>query len=244
MIFDSQFWGGWEGKDRSKYYKIVMSPCSDGEMVSFYCKTSSRVSSSYLTSYLAGFMPTELTKHFEEGFVFEEVPVGDILAGRYDTLDPDCVNLIKNSVDRMPWRLYVHQPYSVRTPSFLTLTSASLYSLPHVTQTFFKGKACILGDAAHPMLPHQSQGACQAIEDAAALGIIFSKTYDFTQDVEAGLALYNNIRKPRATRVQSSSMRATENINERIGFTSLTPHDASLAASEGKLTSEYSFPSC
>ncbi|EEB88624.1 hypothetical protein MPER_13451, partial [Moniliophthora perniciosa FA553] len=59
-----QFWDGMEGKNRdgvrSKYYKIVMSPCSGGETVSFYC-----------------FMPTELTKHHEEGFAFEEVPVSD-----------------------------------------------------------------------------------------------------------------------------------------------------------------------
>lgn len=58
-------------------------------------------------------MPTELTKHHEEGFTFAEVPVSDVIAGRYDELDPDCVNLLKNSVDRMPWRLYVHQPYDV-----------------------------------------------------------------------------------------------------------------------------------
>ncbi|KAJ4492807.1 salicylate hydroxylase [Lentinula edodes] len=193
-----QFWGGLQGKNgRSKYYKIVMSPCSDGEIVSFYC-----------------FMPTELTKHHEEGFTFAEVPVSDVIAGRYDELDPDCVNLLKNSVDRMPWRLYVHQPYD----------------------RWFAGNTCILGDAAHPMMPHQSQGACQAIEDAAALGIIFSDKYNFTTDVTAGLAMYQTIRKPRATRVQSASARATENLNERIGFTSLTPHDASLAAAEGKLT--------
>lgn len=87
------------------------------------------------------------------------------------------------------------------------------------------------------MMPHQSQGACQAIEDAAALGIIFSPMYaQFTHDTEAGLGLYQRIRKPRATRVQMASARATENLNERIGFTSLTPHDADLKAKEGKLT--------
>ncbi|KAJ3922680.1 salicylate hydroxylase [Lentinula edodes] len=204
-----QFWGGLQGKNgRSKYYKIVMSPCSDGEIVSFYCKYHSHLGNFY------SFMPTELTKHHEEGFTFAEVPVSDVIAGRYDELDPDCVNLLKNSVDRMPWRLYVHQPYD----------------------RWFAGNTCILGDAAHPMMPHQSQGACQAIEDAAALGIIFSDKYNFTTDVTAGLAMYQTIRKPRATRVQSASARATENLNERIGFTSLTPHDASLAAAEGKLT--------
>ncbi|CAK5262676.1 unnamed protein product [Mycena citricolor] len=193
-----QYWGGVPDKNgRSKYYKIVMSPCSGGEIVSFYC-----------------FMPSELTSHHEEGFSFKEVPVSDILVGRYDTLDPDCVALLKQSIDRMPWRLYVHQPY----------------------ETWVKGKACVLVDAAHPMMPHQSQGACQAIEDAAALGIIFSAKYGFTNDIEKGLALYETIRKPRATRVQAASARATENLNERIGFTSMTAPDAELAAAEGKLT--------
>ena len=50
--------------------------------------------------------------------------------------------------------------------------------------------------------------------------------------------MYERIRKERATRVQQASLRATGNLNERIGFTSLTPHDMSLAAAEGELTSE------
>lgn len=75
-----------------------------------------------------------------------------------------------------------------------------------------------------------------AIEDAAALGIIFSKDYGFTTDVEAGLAMYQQIRKPRATRVQNASARATENLNERIGFSSLSAPEAKLAAAENKLT--------
>ncbi|KAJ7229020.1 salicylate hydroxylase, partial [Mycena pura] len=197
-VFTNQYWGGVAGKNgRSKYYKIVMSPCRGGEVVSFYC-----------------FMPTELTSHLGEGFVWDEVPVSDILVGKYDTLDPDCVALLKHSFDRMPWRLYVHQPYS----------------------HWFRDKACILGDAAHPMMPHQSQGACIAIEDAAALGVIFSDKYNFTNNIAAGLELYQTIRKPRATRVQIHSVKATENLNERIGFTSLTAPEAELAAEEGKLT--------
>jgi salicylate hydroxylase len=61
-------------------------------------------------------MPTELTNHTREGFQFAEVPVSDILAGQYAQLDHLCVKLIENSVDRMPWRLYIHQPYSVSFP--------------------------------------------------------------------------------------------------------------------------------
>lgn len=36
-----------------------------------------------------------------------------------------------------------------------------------------KGRAIIIGDAAHAMLPHQGQGAGQSIEDAEALGTLF-----------------------------------------------------------------------
>lgn len=66
------------------------------------------------------------------------------------------------------------------------------------------------------MMPDQSQGACQAIEDAAALGIVFGKE-NFQGDVREALEVYEQVRKPRATKVQAASARARENINERIG---------------------------
>lgn len=81
------------------------------------------------------------------------------------------------------------------------------------------------------------RGAVQAIEDAAALGIIFSNKYRYAQDPQAGLQLYERIRKPRATRVQHASLRATENINERIGF-STQPYTQGKLAATGKLTTD------
>lgn len=65
-------------------------------------------------------------------------------------------------------------------------------------------------------MPHQSQGACMAIEDAAALGILFNKTY-FSGNVSEALAAYNTVRLPRVTRVQAAAAKAAYNINERIG---------------------------
>jgi salicylate hydroxylase len=56
-----------------------------------------------------------------------------------------------------------------------------------------------------------------AIEDAAALGIIFSKRH-FNGDVSESLSVYNDIRLPRVSRVQSAAARAAYNINERIGM--------------------------
>ncbi|QPC68883.1 hypothetical protein HYE67_011114 [Fusarium culmorum] len=68
-------------------------------------------------------------------------------------------------------------------------------------------------------MPHQSQAACMAIEDAAALGILFSKRH-FNGDVAESIAMYQDVRLPRATKVQAAAARASENINERIGFSS------------------------
>lgn len=55
-----------------------------------------------------------------------------------------------------------------------------------------------------------------AIEDAAALGIIFNKTY-FNGDIAQALSIYQEVRLPRATRVQAAAAKAAYNINERIG---------------------------
>jgi salicylate hydroxylase len=106
-----------------------------------------------------------------------------------------------------------------------------------------------MGDAAHPMMPDQSQGACQAIEDAAALGIIFSKRYKFTSDINAGLCMYERVRKPRASKVQAASARARTDISERIGFSTYTRGKLYKVADESnKLTIEeingYVFLAC
>lgn len=56
-----------------------------------------------------------------------------------------------------------------------------------------------------------------AIEDAAALGIIFNKSF-FQGDVREALEVYEKVRLPRVTRVQAAAAKAAYNINERIGF--------------------------
>ena len=55
-----------------------------------------------------------------------------------------------------------------------------------------------------------------AIEDAAALGILFNKDH-FNGDVAESLAAYQEVRLPRVTRVQAAAAKAAYNINERIG---------------------------
>ncbi len=61
-----------------------------------------------------------------------------------------------------------------------------------------KGRATILGDAAHPMLPYLGQGAGQAIEDGCVLGAALDKLAD---DPVGALQLYERSRRPRASRV-------------------------------------------
>jgi salicylate hydroxylase len=64
------------------------------------------------------------------------------------------------------------------------------------------GRVTLLGDACHPMLPFMAQGAAQSIEDGAALASVLKATRD---DVPAALQRYEEVRKPRATRLQEAS---------------------------------------
>jgi len=71
---------------------------------------------------------------------------------------------------------------------------------PIDTWTF--GRACILGDAAHPTTQYMAQGACMAMEDAVTLGEALRVT---NKDWTAALALYQKNRVPRTARIVLSS---------------------------------------
>jgi salicylate hydroxylase len=65
-----------------------------------------------------------------------------------------------------------------------------------------KGRATLLGDAAHPMLPYLGQGACQAMEDGCVLAKALASMPD---DLPGALRLYERSRLPRASRVVLSA---------------------------------------
>lgn len=121
-----------------------------------------------------------------------------------------------HSEDIKIWRLYIHKPY------------------PYWT----RGRVALLGDAAHPMLPDQTQGHSQAIEDAAALGLVFSEQY-FTKTtvntameaIIVALQRYEKLRMNRAGSLQDASAKAREDMRERIGW-------AAEGVKPGKLTIE------
>lgn len=65
-----------------------------------------------------------------------------------------------------------------------------------------RGRATLLGDAAHAMLPYLGQGACQAIEDGCVLAAALSAE---RADPVRALALYERTRRPRANQVVLTS---------------------------------------
>jgi len=79
------------------------------------------------------------------------------------------------------------------------------------------GAVTLLGDAAHPMLPHTGQGAAQALEDAVALG----RALQPGTDVVAALRRYEAIRSPltrRVVRMGPRMARITTTKNPLVAF--------------------------
>jgi 2-polyprenyl-6-methoxyphenol hydroxylase-like FAD-dependent oxidoreductase len=65
------------------------------------------------------------------------------------------------------------------------------------------GPVTLLGDAAHPMLPHTGQGAAQALEDAVALGLVLGST----DDPVASLRRYERVRSARTRSIVHRGLR-------------------------------------
>jgi salicylate hydroxylase len=66
-----------------------------------------------------------------------------------------------------------------------------------------RGRLTLLGDAAHPMLPHVGQGANQAIEDAVALAAVLARAD--RKSAPRALLIYESLRRDRTARVQLSA---------------------------------------
>jgi 2-polyprenyl-6-methoxyphenol hydroxylase-like FAD-dependent oxidoreductase len=74
-----------------------------------------------------------------------------------------------------------------------------------------RGPATLVGDAAHPMLPHAGQGAAQAIEDAVALGAVLRDAGDAAA-IHAALRRYEAVRSSRTRTISDIARR-----NARMG---------------------------
>ena len=63
------------------------------------------------------------------------------------------------------------------------------------------GRMTLLGDAAHPMVPHLGQGAAQAIEDGFTLAVLLEGAR--RQDVPPQLKGYERLRLERTSQIQA-----------------------------------------
>jgi len=77
-----------------------------------------------------------------------------------------------------------------------------------------KGAVTLLGDAAHPMLPHAGQGAAQALEDAVALGLVLGRN----GPVDGALRRYEEVRGRRTRALVALGRRVASVTTTRNAF--------------------------
>jgi salicylate hydroxylase len=104
-----------------------------------------------------------------------------VLGAEFAAWTPQARRLLSRVETTFKWGLYDREP------------------LPRWTH----GRLALLGDAAHPMLPHMGQGANQAIEDAMALALLLRGVT--AADAPAALMRYQTLRRDHTARVQRSA---------------------------------------
>jgi salicylate hydroxylase len=128
----------------------------------------------------------------------------DALRREFAGWDPRIGEVLRQVDQTFRWALYDREP------------------LP----TWTRGRLTLLGDAAHPMLPHLGQGANQGIEDGMALATILAQADAAT--VPASLLAYERLRRERVAEVQFGARKHGLRVDSLSG--DLGVRDAELAA--------------
>jgi salicylate hydroxylase len=124
-----------------------------------------------------GFVPTD--EQLKESWSAPGDPAA--LAAEFDGWDPLVEAILAQVTTCFRWGLYDREP------------------LPR----WSRGRLTLLGDAAHPMLPHAGQGANQALEDGLALATILAQADRVS--VPDALRIYESLRRERTAGVQATS---------------------------------------
>ena len=147
-----------------------------------------------------GFVPTD--EEMKESWSAPGDP--EVLRREFRGWDPR-IRAVLDAVDRtFRWALYDREP------------------LP----TWTKGRLTLLGDAAHPMLPHLGQGANQSIEDGMALATMLAQAP--SAGVPAMLAAYERLRRERVAEVQLGARKHGLRVDS--AYDDLRVRDAELVA--------------
>lgn len=120
--------------------------------------------------------------------------------------DPKIENLLAKVEHTFRWALYDRDP------------------LP----TWTKGRLTLLGDAAHPMLPHLGQGANQSIEDGMALATMLARTEK--KSAPAALVAYERLRRERVAEVQRGARENGLRYDSASAYSDLGLRDADIRA--------------
>ena len=128
------------------------------------------------------------------------------LRGEFAGWDPKIENLLAKVEHTFRWALYDRDP------------------LP----TWTKGRLALLGDAAHPMLPHLGQGANQSIEDGMALATILARSDK--KGAPAALVAYERLRRERVAEVQRGARENGLRYDSAATYSDLGLRDADIRA--------------
>ena len=147
-----------------------------------------------------GFVPTD--EEMKESWSAPGDPA--MLRRAFEGWDPR-IGQVLAQVDRtFRWALYDREP------------------LP----TWSRGRLTLVGDAAHPMLPHLGQGANQSIEDGMALATILSQVDAL--GAPAALLAYERLRRERVAEVQRGARQNGLRVDSAVA--DLKVRDAELVA--------------
>lgn len=128
----------------------------------------------------------------------------EVLRREFAGWDPRIARLLKEVQVTFRWALYDREP------------------LP----TWTKGRLSLLGDAAHPMLPHLGQGANQSIEDGMALATILARADRET--APAALIAYERLRRERVAEIQRGAR--ASGLRYDSAYSDLGVRDAEITA--------------